>query len=67
MNLLGFACPLELLSFLRYLKLCVQILGRDRSGSETHESGEFSPRVGTQGGYPHPVPRGDTVDLDPKI
>ena len=38
-----FACALELLPFRRYLELCVQIFRRDRSGPETHESGEYAP------------------------
>ena len=40
---------LELLSSLHYLKLCIQILRQARSDAETHESGEFSPWVGTHG------------------
>ena len=43
---------LELLAFERYLELCVQILRRDRSGPETHESGEFCDRVRSHGGTP---------------
>ena len=50
-----FACALELLSFRRYLELCVQIFRRDRSGPETHESGEFSVCM-KSGGVPHPTP-----------
>ena len=49
---IGFACALELLSFLHYLELRVQIFRRDRSGPETHESGEDAPRVGPHGGTP---------------
>ena len=48
---IGFACALELLSFLHYLELRVQIFRRDRSDPETHESGGDAPRVG-----PHGVP-----------
>ena len=44
-----FACVLDLLSFLCYLELCVQIFRRDLSAPETHESGEFFTRVGPDG------------------
>ena len=36
-----YACILDLLSFLCYLELCVQIFRRDLSAPETHESGVY--------------------------
>ena len=47
-----FTCAPELLSFLCYLELRVQIFRRDRSGPETHESGGDAPGLGTHGGTP---------------
>ena len=51
----GFACALELLSFLCYLESRVQFFKRDRSGHETHESGGDAPRLGTHGGNVPPL------------
>ena len=51
--------PLDLLSFLCYLELCIKIFMRDRSAPETHESGEFFAWVRHHGGTPFAASKGN--------